>query len=317
MKKKQKNKISKFTSRSEFASSFQTACRIKKLRDLLKTKKIVRLLEAHDGLTGIIVEKTEITKGNKKIKFDGIWESSLTDSISKGKPDISVVDVTSRVQTIHEILEVTTKPMVVDADNGGLIEHFGFTVKTMERIGVSAIVIEDKVSEKRNSLFKSNVLQEQDNIEHFCKKIKFGKSRQTTKDFMIIARIESLILKQGIGDALKRTSAYIKAGSDGILIHSKEKTPDEILTFCREYKKISKTIPLVVVPTTYNEITESELNRAGVSMVIYANQLLRSAYPAMKQTAEMILRNERSLETDKTCIPISKLLRLIPFFEAV
>ncbi len=299
--------------RSYFASSYQVAYRIKKLRDLLKTKRIVRILEAHDGLTGLIVEKTKIRKRNREIDFDGIWESSLTDSISKGKPDISIVDMTSRIQTILEILDVTTKPIVVDADNGGLIEHFGFTVRTLERIGVSAVVIEDKVGAKRNSLFGTDVFQEQDTIEHFCKKIQFGKSRQTTKDFMIIARIESFILKKGIKDALKRASAYIQVGADGILIHSKEKTPGEILTFCKEYKKITKTIPLVVVPTTYNAIAETELENAGVKMVIYANQLLRSAYPAMKQAAEMILQNERSLETDKLCMSVSRILHLIPF----
>ena len=303
-------------SRSEFSSSFQTACRIKKLRTLLVKKKIVRILEAHNGLTGLIVEKTQIQKGKQVIEFDGIWESSLTDSISKGKPDISVVDVTSRLQTINEILDVTTKPIVVDADNGGLIEHFGFTVKTMERLGVSAVIIEDKIGEKRNSLFGTDVLQKQDDMEHFCKKIQFGKARQTNSDFMIIARIESLILKQGIEDALKRAETYIKAGADGILIHSKEKTPEEVLTFCRKYKMISKTIPLVVVPTTYNAITESELSRAGVKMTIYANQLLRSAYPVMVKAAEMILENQHSLETDKLCMPISEILQLIPFAEA-
>lgn len=301
--------------KNEFASGFQIACRIKKLKDLSKTKRIVRLLEAHNGLTGLIVEKIKIHRGNREVEFDGIWESSLTDSISKGKPDISVVDVTSRVLTIHDILDVTTKPILVDADNGGLIEHFGFTVRTLERLGVSAVVIEDKVGAKRNSLFGTNIFQEQDTIEHFCKKIQFGKSRQTTKDFMIIARIESLILKQGMDDALQRATAYIQAGADGILIHSNEKAPDEVLTFCKAYKKITETIPLVVIPTTYNIITETELVRAGVKMVIYANQLLRSAYPAMVKVAQMILQNGRSLETDKLCIPVSQVLHLIPFAE--
>lgn len=313
MKRILNQKYSASVPRSDSALSYQVTYRIKKLRDLLKTKGIVRILEAHNGLTGLIVEKTKIRKNNKEIEFDGIWESSLTDSVSKGKPDISVVDMTSRIQTILEILDVTTKPMVVDGDNGGLIEHFGFTIKTLERIGVSAVVIEDKVGAKRNSLFGTDVFQEQDTIENFCKKIQFGKSRQTTKDFMIIARIESFILKKSIKDALRRAYAYIKVGADGILIHSKEKVPDEILTFCNAYKKITKTIPLVVVPTTYNVITETELKKAGVKMVIYANQLLRSAYPAMNQVAKMILQKERSLETDKLCMPVSKILHLIPF----
>lgn len=291
---------------------YQIISRVKKLRILLKKKSIVRVLEAHNGLTGLIVEKTKIYKDNKKIEFDCIWESSLTDSISKGKPDISVVDMTSRISTINEILEVTTKPIIVDADNGGLIEHFGFTVKTLERLGVSAVVIEDKIGAKRNSLFGNKVFQEQDNIEHFCNKIRLGKSRQITRDFMIIARIESLILKKGMKDALKRANAYIRAGADGILIHSKEKTADEILVFCKEYKKVTKKIPLVVVPTTYNEIKESELIKAGVKMVIYANQLVRTAYPAMINVSEMILQNERSFETNDLCMPISKIINLIP-----
>lgn len=300
-------------SKQQFGSSAHIICRIKKLKTLLKKQKIVRLLEAHNGLTGLIVEETKIHKNGKELEFDGIWESSLTDSLSKGKPDISVVDVTSRVLTIHEILDVTTKPLVVDADNGGFIEHFGFTVKTLERLGVSGVIIEDKVGEKRNSLFGTDVKQEQDNIDQFCRKIQFGKSRQVTKDFMIIARIESLILKKGMRDAIKRAKAYIQSGADGILIHSKQETADEILAFCKEYRQISKTIPLVVVPTTYNRITETELIGAGVKMIIYANHLLRSAYPAMVQTAELILQNERSLEADKLCLSIPKIIRLIPF----
>lgn len=301
---------------NQFASGEQIVCRIQKLRILLKRKKFIRILEAHNGLTGLIVEKTRIRKDNKYIEFDGIWESSLTDSTSKGKPDISVVDVTSRILTIQEILDVTTKPIIVDADNGGLIEHFGFTVKTLERLGVSAIVIEDKIGSKKNSLFGTDVYQQQDSIEDFCKKIQFGKSRQTTPHLMIIARIESLILKQGIEDALQRASAYIKAGADGILIHSKERTASEIMEFCNKYKTITETIPLAVVPTTYNTITETELNRVGVKIVIYANQLLRSAYPAMVQTAELILKNERSFEADKFCMQVSKILNLIPYSES-
>lgn len=300
---------------NQFASGAQVVCRIKKLRDLLEEKKIVRILEAHNGLTGLIAEKTSVQKGNETIEFDGIWGSSLTDSVAKGKPDISVVDVTSRLFTINEILDVTTKPMIIDIDNGGLVEHFGFTVKTMERLGVSAVVIEDKVGEKRNSLFGTDVKQEQDTIEQFCRKIQFGKKRQTTKDFMIIARIESLILKQGMDDALKRAKAYIEAGADGILIHSKEKKPDEILFFAKEYKKFAKGIPLVVVPTRYNAITEEELIKAGIKIVIYANQLLRSAYPSMIKTAESILVNQRSLEADEFCMPVSQVLTLIPFAE--
>jgi len=284
------------------------------LRRLIEIKPIVRILEAHNGLTGLIVEKTKIVKDGVALEFDGIWESSLTDSTSKGKPDISAVDVTSRIQTIDSILEVTTKPIIVDADSGGLPEHFAFTVKSMERLGVSAVIIEDKVGAKRNSLFgnDTDVPQVQDSIEDFCFKISRGKKSQVTPDFMIFARIESLILKQGIDDALKRAKAYIKAGADGIMIHSKEKEPTEIFEFCRKYKKIPYRAPLVVVPSSYNYVTEKELQKAGVSIVIYANHLIRSAYPAMVKTAQSILENGRSLEADQYCMPIKEVISLIP-----
>jgi len=286
--------------------------RLKMIRRLLEVKPLIRVLEAHNGLTGLIVEKTKLIKKGKISEFDGIWESSLTDSTSKGKPDIAAVDITSRVQTIEQILEVTTKPMIVDVDNGGLPEHFIFTVKSLERLGISAVIIEDKIGPKRNSLFGTDVKQTQDNIESFCEKISSGKRAQVTDDFMIIARIESLIFKKGLNDALKRTKAYIKAGADGIMIHSKEKNPKEILEFCKKYKEFRYKIPLVVVPTTYNQITEEKLAKAGVRIVIYANHLLRSAYPAMGKTAKLILKHHRSYEADRICLPIKDVLNLIP-----
>lgn len=286
--------------------------RRKQLRRLLEIKPIVRILEAHNGLSGLIVEKTQLVNGDSVKEFDGIWISSLTDSVAKGKPDIGAVDLTSRANTIEQILEVTTKPIVVDVDNGGLSEHFVFLVKTLERLGVSAIVVEDKIGLKKNSLFGNNVAQKQDNIKDFSDKIMQGKKAQVTSDFMIIARIESLILKAGMDDALARAKAYIAAGADGIMIHSKDKKPDEILDFCRRYSTFDEKVPLVVVPTTYNEITETELIDAGVKIVIYANHMLRSAYPAMKKTAETILANERSCEAKELCMPIKEILSLVP-----
>lgn len=287
------------------------------LRRLLAVKPLVRILEAHNGLTGLIVEKTKVVKDGKVLEFDGIWESSLTDSASKGKPDISAVDVTSRIQTIDSILEVTTKPIIVDADSGGLPEHFAFTVKSMERLGVSAVIIEDKVGAKRNSLFGVDavIVQSQDSIEAFGEKISRGKKAQVTPDFMIIARIESLILGAGLEDAIKRAEEYIKAGADGIMIHSKEKTPDEILKFCQKYQKFTHKVPLVVVPSSYNHVTEDELEKMGVNIVIYANHLLRSAYPAMVKTAESILECGRSHLADQYCMPIKEVISLIPFSE--
>jgi len=288
------------------------AIRRRQLKRLLEVKPIIRVLEAHNGISGLIVEKTQLVEDDRVKEFDAIWISSLTDSTAKGKPDIGAVDLTSRVNTIEQIMEVTTKPFIVDVDNGGLTEHFVFMVRTLERLGVSAIIIEDKIGLKKNSLFGTDVKQTQDTIENFSHKISEGKKSQVTEDFMIIARIESLILKAGMEDALTRAKAYIMAGADGIMIHSKEKEADEILEFCREYSKFDMKVPLVVVPTTYDKITESELTEAGVNIVIYANHLLRSAYPAMKKTAETILHYERLYEVRDMCMPIKEILNLIP-----
>lgn len=286
--------------------------RMKRLKRLLEVKPLVRLIEAHNGLTGLIVENLIIKKDNAPREFDGMWLSSLTDSTAKGKPDIEAVDVTARMQTLNDIVEVTTKPIVYDGDTGGIPEHFVFTVKTLERLGVSAVIIEDKVGLKKNSLFGTDVKQNQDTPENFSYKISAGKRSQITKDFMIIARVESLILGKGVDDALMRAKAYIEAGADGIMIHSKEKKPDEILKFCEGYRKFETRVPLVAVPSSYNAITEKELTDAGVNIVIYANQLLRSAYPAMLETAKSILENERSYEADSKMMPISEILNLIP-----
>lgn len=286
--------------------------RMKKLKRLLELKPLVRILEVHNGLTGRIVEKTKVVDGSNVQEFDGMWVSSLTDSTAKGKPDTQCVDFTSRVHTIDQVFEVTTKPLIIDGDNGGLTEHFRFMVKTLERLGVSAVIIEDKIGAKRNSLFGTEVEQTQDSIENFSNKISEGKKSQVTNDFMIIARIESLILKNGVKDALERAEAYIKAGADGIMIHSKEKNPKEVLEFCKEYKKGGYTAPLIAVPSSYSHITEEELTKAGVNIVIYANHLLRSAYPAMVKTAETILKNRRCHEANDYCMPIKDILTLIP-----
>lgn len=283
-----------------------------KLRRALKlADRPLRVLEAHNGITGLIAEKAKVERENEIRQFDAMWISSLCDSTAKGKPDIELVDMTSRENTINEIMEVTTKPIILDGDTGGLIEHFVYNVKTLERMGVSAIIIEDKVGLKKNSLFGTDVEQQQDTIEHFCEKIRAGKAAQMTRDFMIIARIESLILAQGMEDALKRAFAYVEAGADGIMIHSKNKKPDEVLEFCTKFRERYVDVPIVVVPTTYNQITEKELGEYGVNVVIYANHLIRSAFPAMNQVAHTILENERSLEVDEACMPIKQILTLI------
>jgi phosphoenolpyruvate phosphomutase len=283
-----------------------------KMRRLLQAKPLVRLMEAHNGLTGLIVENIGIDELGARREFDGIWASSLTESTAKGKPDIEAVDVTARTQTMHDLLEVTSKPIVYDADTGGKPEHLQFTIRTLERLGISAAVIEDKVGLKKNSLFGNDVPQIQDSIESFCAKIQAAKKAQVTDDFMVVARIESLILEQGIADAVARAEAYIGAGADGILIHSKQKESDEIFEFCRHYAAFNRRVPLFVVPSTYNRVTESELIEQGVNVVIYANQLLRAAYPAMVEAAKSILTHGRSAEADDQLLSISEILDLIP-----
>lgn len=286
--------------------------RMKRLRRLIAAKPIVRICESHSGLTGLIIENTSVNINGQKREFDGMWSSSLTDSTSKGKPDIEAVDLTTRLHGLNDALECTTKPVIFDGDTGGKIEHFVFTVRTLERLGVSAVIIEDKVGLKKNSLFGTDALQTQDSIEGFCEKIRTGKQAQITSDFMIIARIESFIAGKSLEDALERALAYIEAGADGIMIHSKDKSGEDIRMFCQELRKHHSNVPIVVVPTTYNHIHESELMSWGVNVVIYANHMLRSAYPAMVETAKSILLNGRSYEANDLCMPIKQILELIP-----
>lgn len=285
--------------------------RLKMLRRLLNIKKLVRIIEVHNGLSGLIVENTKVIKRGVEKEFDGMWLSSLTDSTVKGKPDIECVDSTSRINSLNNILEVTTKPLIYDGDSGGISEHFVYLVRTLERLGISAVIIEDKKGLKQNSLLKNNK-QEQESIGNFCSKIIAGKRAQVTDDFMIIARIESLIMNQGMEVAIERAKAYIEVGADAIMIHSKKRNPNEILKFCELYSKFYFRVPLVVIPSTYSQVNEQELIDAGVGIVIYANQLLRSAYPAMVKTAKSILKNGRAREAEKNCAAIDKIVNLIP-----
>lgn len=285
--------------------------RMQRFRRLLASSPMIRVLEVHNGLTSLIVENVNFQKGETLVEFDAMWVSSLTDSVAKGKPDNGLVDLTSRLGTIEEALEGTTKPLIFDGDSGGLAEHFIFTVRTLERLGVAAIVIEDKEGLKRNSLYGTEVQQVQADPEMFGRKITAGKKAQVTNEFAIIARIESLILKAGLEDAIARAQIYMDAGADGIMIHSREETPDEILEFCRTYATLDHRVPLVVAPTTYNEITEQELAAAGVQVVIYANHLLRSSYPGMVNTASSILEHGRAKEAEQFCMPIRECLSLI------
>lgn len=286
--------------------------RMKTLRRLLAAKGVVRILEAHSGLSGLIIENLELEDAEGKHFFDAMWSSSLTDSTCKGKPDIEAVDLTTRLQGITDILECTTKPIIFDGDTGGMEEHFIFTVRTLERHGVSAVIIEDKAGLKKNSLFGTEVKQELANIEDFCSKISTGKRAQVTKDFMIIARLESLIAGFSVDDALVRSRAYVKAGADGVMIHSKGKSGEDIREFCQRFRKEYSSVPIVVVPTTYSQVDEGQLSSWGANIIIYANHMLRASYPAMLNVATSILKHKRALEADQLCMPIKQILELIP-----
>ena len=289
-----------------------SSMRLSMLKRLIKAKPIVRVLEAHNGLIGLIIEKIKVKKTSKVLEFDAMWSSSLADSTSIGKPDIEAVDITTRMYNIKNILECTTKPIIYDGDTGGKIEHFELTIKTLERNGISAVIIEDKVGLKKNSLFGTAVPQKQDTIEGFCNKIKAGKRAQITQDFMIISRIESFILGKTIEDALERAEAYIESGTDGIMIHSKERSGEDIKAFCKRFRQQNTFTPLIVVPTTFNHIREDEFIELGVNVVIYANHMLRASYLAMSNVAEQILQQGRSLEASANCTPIKDILELIP-----
>ena len=285
--------------------------RRKRLRQLLQLRPIVKALEVHSGITALIAEKTIVQNKEELDQFDAMWISSLCDSTAKGKPDIELVDMSSRIRTIDDVMDVSTKPIILDGDTGGLIEHFVYNVRTLERLGVSAIIIEDKTGLKKNSLFGNDVEQTQDSIAHFCEKIKAGKQAQLSEDFMIIARIESLILEKGIADALQRAYVYVAAGADGIMIHSRQKTPDEIFAFCDAFRQKDKNTPIVVVPTSYHSVLEEQLAAHGINIVIYANQLTRSAFPAMQETAASILKHHRAKEADAQLMSIKDIITLI------
>lgn len=286
--------------------------RRKSLKKMLMVKNCLRFLDIHNGLSGLIIENTKVDINGKIHEFDGMWGSSLTNSTAKGKPDIEAVDLTERLQLLNEVIEVTSKPIIYDADTGGKSEHFAFTVKTLERLGVSAVIIEDKIGLKKNSLFGTDVFQQQDAITSFSKKLKIGSNAKATDEFMIIARIESLILNKGLKDALKRADKYIKAGADGIMIHSRRRDPSEIFEFCKKYNKFKNRKPLVIVPSSFSQIKEKKMIASGANIIIYANHLLRSVYPNMVETAKSILINKRSLEAEKKLLSIKQILELIP-----
>ena len=288
--------------------------RLSMLRRLIQAKPVITVNEVHNGISGLITETASVLKNGKQVAFDVMWSSSLTDATAKGMPDIEAVDMTSRMSSVNHVFEVTTKPMIFDADTGGKIEHFTFTVKSLERLGVSAVVIEDKIGLKKNSLFGNDVTQYQDTIEGFQAKIAAGKRAQITDDFMIIARIESLILNAGMDDALVRAKAYIEAGADAVMIHSREKQPDEIFEFCKKFNKFERKVPLMVVPSSFNSVTVDEWEKQGVSIICYANHMMRAAYPAMLNVAKSILENGRSYEAEENnmCLNIREILDLIP-----
>ena len=283
-----------------------------RLRRMLEAKGLVTAMEAHDGLTGLVVENTVVYQDGGARQYDAMWVSSLCDSTAKGKPDIELVDMTSRFRTIEDITEVTTKPIIFDGDTGGKTEHFIYTVRSLERLGVSMVIIEDKTGLKKNSLFGTEVKQTQDSIENFCEKIRAGKKAQRTKEFMICARIESLILERGMEDALERAFAFAGAGADAIMIHSRKKDPSEIQEFIERFREKDPVTPIVLVPTSFNSIKEEEWKERGANIIIYANQLMRATVPAIQEAARTILECHRAEECDKMLMPFKEIIRLIP-----
>ncbi len=307
-----KNISSTFLQDEMFNNGLLNKGRQNYFRRLINTKNICRILETHSPLSALIAEKTFVTnKSGKKIEFDGFWSSSLTDSTLKGKPDIEVLDIKERLSNVLDIFDVTTKPLIMDIDTGGKPEHFEINIRSLESSGISAVIMEDKKGLKKNSLFGSEVKQEQETIKNFSKKISIGKNA-TQKNIMIIARVESLILNKTINDALKRSESYLNAGADGIMIHSKDKSPKKIFQFSNKFRKKFNNIPLVVVPSSFNKVKENELINNGFNVVIYANHMLRSSYPAMKKVAKEILKNGRSFESDNSLLSIKDILNLIP-----
>jgi len=303
--------ISSSSIKSDLINNLTPTSRVSILKRLIDNKKIVRILESHSPLSGLIAENMKFQRGNKTEQFDGMWSSSLTDSSLKGKPDNQSLDFSSRFNGLGDLFDVTTKPLIFDADNGGRLEHLPYTVRTLERLGVSAIMIEDKIGLKKNSLFKDQAGAKQDSIKDFCKKIDLIKKTRNSKDFLIGARIESFILGKGLQDGLKRAKAYSAAGADLILIHSKENTPKEIFSFSKVFRKTRYFKPLVSVPSTYSRTTESMLIKNGFKIVIYANQMLRASYPAMKNVAKTILKNQRSFELEKKISSVNEVINLI------
>ncbi|MBO82775.1 MAG: phosphoenolpyruvate mutase [Actinobacteria bacterium] len=281
--------------------------RIASLGNILDSKGFAVGLEAHSGLSGLVVEELD---------FDFIWESSLTDSASKGLPDASIVSNESRLHTIDEILNVTTKPLIVDGDTGGDEDNFRFLIKRLENQGVSAVIVEDKIFPKRNS-FGGTVGAGMENPDTFAKKLAIGMKTKSTKDFLIIARLESLIAGLGIEETMFRAEKYINAGVDGIMIHSKLKSPEEILDFIPRYEELCKKIGrrpcLVAVPTTYNSINDRDLIKNGVDIIIHANHLIRSSYRSMLETAELIFNSGRSFEADKNISSVKDIFSAVGY----
>ncbi|MCW2254717.1 phosphoenolpyruvate phosphomutase [Providencia alcalifaciens] len=269
-------------------------------------------METHSPLSAMLIENIQFNNSNEVIEYDGFWSSSLTDSTIRGKPDIELIDIAHRLSAVSEIFDVTSKPLIFDADTGGKIEHIIYSISTAERLGISAIIIEDKEGLKKNSLLGNDVYQRQAKPEEFAKKISAAAKAAKTDEFMVIARIESLILDAGMADALFRADLYVEAGAKGIMIHSRKSDPTEIFIFAKKFKESHPTITLVCVPTSFNQVKFDDLISHGYNIVIYANHLLRAAYPAMKYVAEMILKNGRTQEIESNCMSINDILELIP-----
>ena len=207
------------------------------------------------------------------------------------------------MQTLTEILESTTKPIIYDEDKIITSSYLNYTIQNLESNGISAIVIRDQIARKNDEVYDE---------KDFCNMIKEGKKAQITQDFMIIARIEEMLYGKNVDDAVKKAISCVMSGADAILIESNDSKGNNIKEFCEKFRKEYPNTPIAVIPSNFKELTEKEMAEWGVNIIIYENQMLRASYPAMKKCAETILKNQRSLEANNLCMPIKEILTLIP-----
>jgi phosphoenolpyruvate phosphomutase len=268
-----------------------------RLRGQLLRPAVIRVAGAHDALSALVAEDAG---------FDAVWASSLAISAARGLPDMSLLTMTDYLQAASYINDASAVPVIADCDTGfGNITNVAFMVRQYEAAGIAAVCIEDKVFPKRNSFVKTEQVLE--DATTFARKIEVAKQTQRSDDFVVIARTEAAIAGAGIAEALRRAHLYVDAGADAILMHSKSSEPDEVLDFLCQWEGRA---PVVVVPTTYYAWHVDDAAKAGVSMVIYANQALRAAVRSMRHVLSQVLLAGSSVCVEKQIAPMSDIFRL-------